>query len=1241
MAHRVRFASLLGLIPAFASLAACGGSGKPNTPPVASFAVASPTVAAGSPLLVDATPSSDPDGDALTYAWSFGNGRRGGGATIATVFATAGTFEITLTVDDGRGGSHSAKQSVTVTAGPEAMGTVEASVLVRDTKGNRLGGVSVNVVGGAGTPAATDDDGRGTLTVGRGVPVSLSFKKVGFADQLKTLALPVAAESGYLEVTMLAREAAATLASAAKGGAVEGKDGAKVTFPANALVDADGKPVTGPVQVAITPVDVAKDVRAFPGRFEGLRSNGQQGLIVSYGTAEFVVTAAGAPVQLAPGKKAVIELPIYTTLNLDGSPVTPGAKFPVWSLDEVTGAWIEEGTGVVVAVDGGDELALRADVTHLSWWNHDQFNDPPGKPKPRCLVDTNHDGVLEDLTGTGYCFHEATPNPIPTSTFDEGDGAETAAAGEQRIPAFAATASTPVGGGVVLPIPADVDVVFRSWAMNGTLFGMKVIKLGPGVEADVDIVLQPVKDAPASTTITLPFEDAFLMGAPGETDKFVFAAEAGSTYEVKVTREGGSLLSGLVRVVRSTGQQLVAGNISAAGYLGTATATVAGNLTVEIVGDASAPGSYEIAVRKVVNTTCGAPQALAVPSTTATSPLPASGAACFTLDLAADDVVRIKNTQQSGAKGTISLIAPTGEELALDTYGTGSFDGMLLDVAVVQAGTYRLQIVNTNATKGSVAGLSVAKLVPTATLDVPGMDTFAGPASDDNERIFVVKKPAGTGDLAVRLDANQIGHGFTVSPARVNAQTGDATVRVVRTSPLVRPLITVFRMSASTAWDYKLSVTTPVDLALDTDVAVTAPTPFSLIAYRFEGVGGQELSAGVQEAMGAEVGPSVKYVYDPQGATVVPAAGRIYKLPETGVYTIELATTGMGAFTARLNKLPAPEALTLGPAVPKTGTLALGEVKRYAFTVTQAQVLGLGLSSTTTLQVGASIAGGDIYNGGVALPRGPGSAASRAMYVHKTAAATLSVSSQSRTVGEASGPFTLTVYAPTPTPTTLGAGLSTTLTAGVPVTYGYTIATAGRHLLCYDYVGLNDSSGLSRVDAIVWGPSAPFVNYTGDLNGQGSGNRVEVIDSLRVGANTLSLATDLASAATRARLIALKDATPLTVGSAANGTLTECQRGYHTFAGMAGQAYTVKVTGAFAGEVRVHKLLGTDPSTRNDPPFGAGNLGGTPLALTANVERAVTFTIGAAAPFGTGTYVVDVDATDEATGAYSVIVTSP
>ena len=51
------------------------------------------------------------------------------------------------------------------------------------------------------------------------------------------------------------------------------------------------------------------------------------------------------------------------------------------------------------------------------------------KPKPRCKVDTNADGVLEDLTDTGHCWHIGTGldliDALPSST---GPGADRARA---------------------------------------------------------------------------------------------------------------------------------------------------------------------------------------------------------------------------------------------------------------------------------------------------------------------------------------------------------------------------------------------------------------------------------------------------------------------------------------------------------------------------------------------------------------------------------------------------------------------------------------------------------------------------------------------------------------------------------------------------------------------------------------------------------------------------------------------
>ena len=59
------------------------------------------------PLAVsfDGTTSSDPDGDPLTYEWSFGDGSpTATGATASHTYTTEGTFTATLTVRDGRGG---------------------------------------------------------------------------------------------------------------------------------------------------------------------------------------------------------------------------------------------------------------------------------------------------------------------------------------------------------------------------------------------------------------------------------------------------------------------------------------------------------------------------------------------------------------------------------------------------------------------------------------------------------------------------------------------------------------------------------------------------------------------------------------------------------------------------------------------------------------------------------------------------------------------------------------------------------------------------------------------------------------------------------------------------------------------------------------------------------------------------------------------------------------------------------
>jgi len=55
----------------------------------------------GMDIRFDGSASSDPDGDALTYAWDFGDDTTGSGATPTHSYASSGVYEVTLIVNDG------------------------------------------------------------------------------------------------------------------------------------------------------------------------------------------------------------------------------------------------------------------------------------------------------------------------------------------------------------------------------------------------------------------------------------------------------------------------------------------------------------------------------------------------------------------------------------------------------------------------------------------------------------------------------------------------------------------------------------------------------------------------------------------------------------------------------------------------------------------------------------------------------------------------------------------------------------------------------------------------------------------------------------------------------------------------------------------------------------------------------------------------------------------------------------
>lgn len=83
-----------------------------NQAPTAAFTTSVANLAAS----VNAAGSADADGTIASYAWDFGDGTTGTGATASRTYAAGGTYTVTLTVTDDRGATGTATKTVTVAA---------------------------------------------------------------------------------------------------------------------------------------------------------------------------------------------------------------------------------------------------------------------------------------------------------------------------------------------------------------------------------------------------------------------------------------------------------------------------------------------------------------------------------------------------------------------------------------------------------------------------------------------------------------------------------------------------------------------------------------------------------------------------------------------------------------------------------------------------------------------------------------------------------------------------------------------------------------------------------------------------------------------------------------------------------------------------------------------------------------------------------------------------------------------
>jgi alpha-tubulin suppressor-like RCC1 family protein/lysophospholipase L1-like esterase len=87
-----------------------------NLPPVASFTQSATNGTAPLTVSFDGSTSHDPDGTVTSYAWNFGDGTTGNGATITHTFTNSGNYSVRLTITDNGGAQGFAESNVLMRA---------------------------------------------------------------------------------------------------------------------------------------------------------------------------------------------------------------------------------------------------------------------------------------------------------------------------------------------------------------------------------------------------------------------------------------------------------------------------------------------------------------------------------------------------------------------------------------------------------------------------------------------------------------------------------------------------------------------------------------------------------------------------------------------------------------------------------------------------------------------------------------------------------------------------------------------------------------------------------------------------------------------------------------------------------------------------------------------------------------------------------------------------------------------
>lgn len=300
------------------------------------------------------------------------------------------------------------------------MEDIALSGIVRDASGTPIEGVSI--VSGSST-ATTNTDGFFEFDQIQVVSVLndrsvVRFSKAGYFDVVRSMdADDDAADGASWEVVMCKKEnndftSIKTYSSSSDQTLQAGE--MKIDMPQDGYkVDGTGAGYIGKVKSEMVYLDPNNErfAEMMPGGdLAAVRSDNSSAQLVSYGMTDLNMYAEnGDKLQLKDGSKAKLTFPIPA-----GMGENPPASIPLWSFNEKTGLWEEEGSA---ALQGN---VYVGEVAHFSWVNLDYpekqgtvygyVKDDTGKVLPGVRLSIGQLLAPTVTNSDGYYSHEVPAN---------------------------------------------------------------------------------------------------------------------------------------------------------------------------------------------------------------------------------------------------------------------------------------------------------------------------------------------------------------------------------------------------------------------------------------------------------------------------------------------------------------------------------------------------------------------------------------------------------------------------------------------------------------------------------------------------------------------------------------------------------------------------------------------------------------------------------------------------------------